>query len=1096
MTLQDITNEYKPSGSVKKRLAKMLLQNSKHKISGAAGSIIPFYAAMLKKEKSQFQLIIMQDREEAAYLYNDLTTIIKSEDIFMLPSSYRRNFNDDNKDVDSVFARTEVLSKIHNQEISVLISFPEALAELVVSKDVLRENTIKVSKGSNFQMQKLVEDLSDKGFRRTDFVYEPGEFAVRGSIIDAFSYSEELPIRIDFFGNEIDSIRFFNPETQISEKTIINANIVPDVSEVNNSETTKDILSYIDIPATIWLKDGMSLYDKLDKICKEAPNKFCTKDRMMDYISNSTVMEWGSDVFFRGSDINLNTEAQISYNKNFDILGESLQNYQSKEYKIYICSTNEKQYQRLADIFIDKGYDIKMNYVNETIHEGFIDHNTKICVLTEHQIFDRYHKYRLKSSRMSKTRENISIQELSQLHPGDYVVHVDHGIGRFGGLVKVNNGGNEQESIRLVYKNNSELYVGLHSLHKISKYRSKDGEPPTVNKLGGEAWNRLKQKAKSKVKDIAKELISLYAKRKSEKAFAFSPDTYLQEEMEASFIYDETADQIGAINAVKKDMEANNVMDRLVCGDVGFGKTEVAIRAAFKAVADSKQVAVLVPTTILAFQHYNTFLSRLKDMPCRVEYISRMRKPAAIKSILKDLQEGRIDILIGTHRVTAKDIHFKDLGLLIIDEEQKFGVSVKEKLKHLKLNVDTITMTATPIPRTLQFSLMGARDMSIIRTPPLNRYPIVTELHRFNNDIIREAISFEISRGGQVFFINNRIDALKDLAVLIKSLLPKINVCIVHGQMQGSEMEGIMYDFIRGDYDVLLATTIIESGLDIPNANTIIINNAQNYGLSDLHQLRGRVGRSNKKAYCYLLAPSQELINSDAKRRLKAIEDFSGLGSGFNIAMQDLDIRGAGNILGAEQSGFVSEIGYETYQKILNEALLELKEEGYEGGIDIKNIQSSDCNIDTDFDALIPEAYVYNIAERIKLYREFDNIQQSSQLEKIKNELTDRFGKIPKQLMNLFKIIEVKILLKELHIEKLIVKSSIMMMYPPSNSSSSYYSSNEFRLLLSYIGTLGDRCKLVEKNNKLYIKFFNIGKVHEMYDVVNNIYSFVFNKPI
>lgn len=691
----------------------------------------------------------------------------------------------------------------------------------------------------------------------------------------------------------------------------------------------------------------------------------------------------------------------------------------------------------------------------------------RICVYTEHQIFDRYHKYKLQTTRIRKGRESITLGELQNLHPGDYVVHVDHGIGRFGGLVKINNNGKEQEAIRLVYKNNSELYVGLYSLHKISKYKGKDGVPPTVNRLGGTAWNQLKQKTKSRVKDIARELIALYAKRKKERAYAFSKDSYLQEEMEASFMYEETPDQMKAIEAVKSDMERPEVMDRLVCGDVGFGKTEVAIRAAFKAVADSKQVAVLVPTTILAFQHYNTFLKRLEGMPCRVEYISRMRKSADVKKVLAALKEGKVDIIIGTHRLTGKDVVFKDLGLLIIDEEQKFGVGVKEKLKSLKVNVDTITMTATPIPRTLQFSLMGARDMSIIRTAPPNRYPIVTELHRFDEKLIREAILYEISRNGQVFFIHNRVENIRDIQDMLHRIVPQVKTCVAHGQMPGEELEKTMHDFIRGDYDVLIATTIIESGLDIPNANTMIINQAQNYGLSDLHQLRGRVGRSNKKAFCYLLTPSLELMNPDARRRLKAIEDFSGLGSGFNIAMQDLDIRGAGNILGAEQSGFISEIGYETYQRILNEALLELRDEEFPdlsaGREDACKEYVAECSIETDFEILIPETYVENVSERIRLYRELDNIEEGSQLEKFAKELQDRFGELPVQVKGLIEIVKIRKKCQALGIERVLVKNGKMITYFVGEQTSPFYSSAVFTRLLKFVQRQELPCRMNEK---------------------------------
>jgi len=821
-----------------------------------------------------------------------------------------------------------------------------------------------------------------------------------------------------------------------------------------------------------------------------------TSDSLFRTIEGNNVVEWGPELFFRGEVIRLEAEVQPAVNKQFDLLAEHLLDKQMDQYTVYLCSTNDMQLQRLRDIFSDKGHEVNFVPVEGTIHEGFSDAQIKVCIYTEHQIFDRYQKYRLKTSQIRKGRESITISELQNLHPGDYVVHIDHGIGRFGGLAKIDNDGKIQEAIRLVYKNNSELYVSLHSLHKISKYKGKDGEPPTVSKLGGEAWNKLKQRTKSRVKDIARELIALYAKRRREEAYAFSKDSFLQDEMEASFMYEETPDQMKAIEAVKADMESPHVMDRLVCGDVGFGKTEVAIRAAFKAVADSKQVAVLVPTTVLAYQHYNTFKKRLEGMPCRIEYISRMKKSADIKRILKDLEAGKVDIIIGTHRLTSNDIKFKDLGLLVIDEEQKFGVAVKEKLKRLKLNVDTITMTATPIPRTLQFSLMGARDMSIIRTAPPNRYPIVTELHRFDEKVIKDAISYEVSRGGQVFFIHNRVDNIRDIQYMIHRLIPGIKSCVGHGQMSGEELETVMHDFVRGDYDVLIATTIVESGLDIPNANTIIINQAQNYGLSDLHQLRGRVGRSNRKAFCYLLAPPLELVNADARRRLKAIEDFSGLGSGFNIAMQDLDIRGAGNILGGEQSGFIAEVGYETYQRILNEALVELRDEEFpelqKEHPDEPEAFASDCVIDTDFALLIPDTYVENVSERIRLYRELDNIANEEALQRFEIEMKDRFGEIPAPVVGLMEVVRIRQRCIGLGIERLMVKNNKMIVYFISDQNSPFYASPVFSELLKFIQKQVIPCKISEKNDKLSLVFTNIADINRVSEITREMRDFAY----
>ena len=790
------------------------------------------------------------------------------------------------------------------------------------------------------------------------------------------------------------------------------------------------------------------------------------------------------------------TVAQPIFHKNFDLVAESFRDYLSRNYTLYICSDSLKQTDRIRAIFEDRGDNISFTPVERTLHEGFADDTLRLCIFTDHQLFDRFHKYNLKSDKARSGKVALSLKELNQFTPGDYVVHIDHGIGRFGGLTKIDNDGKIQEAIRLVYKNNSELYVSLHSLHKISKYKGKDGEPPTVSKLGGEAWNKLKQRTKSRVKDIARELIALYAKRRREEAYAFSKDSFLQDEMEASFMYEETPDQMKAIEAVKADMESPHVMDRLVCGDVGFGKTEVAIRAAFKAVADSKQVAVLVPTTVLAYQHYNTFKKRLEGMPCRIEYISRMKKSADIKRILKDLEAGKVDIIIGTHRLTSNDIKFKDLGLLVIDEEQKFGVAVKEKLKRLKLNVDTITMTATPIPRTLQFSLMGARDMSIIRTAPPNRYPIVTELHRFDEKVIKDAISYEVSRGGQVFFIHNRVDNIRDIQYMIHRLIPGIKSCVGHGQMSGEELETVMHDFVRGDYDVLIATTIVESGLDIPNANTIIINQAQNYGLSDLHQLRGRVGRSNRKAFCYLLAPPLELVNADARRRLKAIEDFSGLGSGFNIAMQDLDIRGAGNILGGEQSGFIAEVGYETYQRILNEALVELRDEEFP---ELQKVHpdepmafATDCVIDTDFALLIPDTYVENVSERIRLYRELDNIANEEALQRFEIEMKDRFGEIPAPVVGLMEVVRIRQRCIDLGIERLMVKNNKMVVYFISDQNSPFYASPVFSELLKFIQKQVIPCKISEKNDKLSLVFTSIADINRVSEITREMRDFAY----
>ena len=1095
MDTKDLLRKYLSAKVVGRLVARLETSaDRKLRLVGNAGSVTALLAGAVRAKLPAMQVVVLDDREEAAYFYNDLITFVESKRVAFLPSSYRRMVKEEEKDNDSVLVRTEVLNNISNGAVEMLVTYPEALAEQVVDKEVLGNMSMTVRRGDRLSISFVENLLVEYGFERSDFVYEPGQFSIRGSIVDVYSYAEEWPVRIDFFGDEVETLRFFDVETQLSDQLAEQVSIVPDLSgnaEEGHLKHT-DLMEYFAEKPVWWVKNGMFLHDRVEALVKEAGEELLTSGkRLMDYIEGCRVVEWGPDLYFRGEVVDAACEAQSATNKHFDLLAETLQSRHANGYELYICSNNEMQIQRIRDIFRDKGYSLKFKWINGVLHEGFSDTAEKRCVYTEHQIFDRYHKYRLQTTRLRQGRESITLGELQNLHPGDYVVHIDHGIGRFGGLVKINNNGNEQEAIRLVYKNNSELYVGLHSLHKISKYKGKDGVAPVVNKLGGDAWNKLKQKTKTRVKDIARELIALYARRKAEPAFAFSKDTYLQEEMEVSFMYDETPDQMKAIEAVKADMEQPRVMDRLVCGDVGFGKTEVAIRAAFKAVADSKQVAVLVPTTVLAFQHYNTFSKRLEGMPCRVDYISRMKKSSEVKKTLQDLKEGRVDIIIGTHRLTSKDVVFKDLGLLIIDEEQKFGVGVKEKLKQMKLNVDTLTMTATPIPRTLQFSLMGARDMSIIRTPPPNRYPIVTELHRFDEDLIKEVIQYEIARGGQVFFIHNRVETIRDIQGMLRRVLPQVKTCVAHGQMSGEELEKVMHDFVRGDYDVLIATTIIESGLDIPNANTMIINQAQNYGLSDLHQLRGRVGRSNKKAFCYLLTPPLDMVNAEARRRLKAIEDFSGLGSGFNIAMQDLDIRGAGNILGAEQSGFIAEIGYETYQRILNEAILELKEEEFPDLQDAANADGqafvADCVIESDFEALISESYVENVSERIRLYRELDSIPDEEGLAKFARELEDRFGKVPPQVSDLMEIVRTRRRCLALGVERLSVKNGRMVMYFVGEQSSPFYRSEVFTNLLKFVQQQSVPCRFNEKNDKLSLIFNDVKQVKQMSEIVGKM---------
>ena len=1100
LNTKDLLQKYLSARAVKK-LTELLTTRSdrKYRLVNNAGSVTSLIVGAMRITRPGLRVVVLNDREEAAYFYNDILALADEKQIAFLPSSYRRMIKEEEKDNDSVLVRTEVLNNIRNGEVDTLITYPEALAEKVVDREVLARMSMVVNQGDALSISFVENLLVEYGFERNDFVYEPGQFSIRGSIVDVYSFAEEQPVRIDFFGDEVESIRFFDIETQLSDKKTGKVSIVPDLSGKTEAGGFKhtDLSSYFSVKPVWWIKNGMFLHDKVKALYAEAGEELVTSaEGLMNYLEDCHVVEWGPDMYFRGETIDVACEPQPPTNKHFDLLAETLQSRQANDYRLYICSNNEMQIQRIRDIFKDKGYEIGFTWLEGVIHEGFSDSNEKICVYTEHQIFDRYHKYRLQTTRIRQGRESITLGELQNLHPGDYVVHIDHGIGRFGGLVKINNDGNEQEAIRLVYKNNSELYVGLHSLHKISKYKGKDGVPPVVNKLGGDAWNKLKQKTKSRVKDIARELIALYARRKKEAAFAFSKDSYLQEEMEVSFMYDETPDQIKAIEAVKADMEKPQVMDRLICGDVGFGKTEVAIRAAFKAVADSKQVAVLVPTTVLAYQHYHTFSRRLEGMPCRVEYISRMKKPGEIKKILNDLKEGKVDIIIGTHRLTSKDVVFKDLGLLIVDEEQKFGVGVKEKLKTLKLNVDTLTMTATPIPRTLQFSLMGARDMSIIRTPPPNRYPIVTELHRFDEQLIKEVILYEMARNGQVFFIHNRVETIRDIQGMLQRIVPQVKTCVAHGQMEGEELEKVMHDFVRGDYDVLIATTIIESGLDIPNANTIIINQAQNFGLSDLHQMRGRVGRSNKKAFCYLLAPPLSSLTAEGKRRLQAIENFSDLGSGIHIAMQDLDIRGAGNLLGAEQSGFIADLGYETYQKILAEAVHELRNDEFaelyadeikgEGQISGEEFVD-ECQIESDLELLLPATYVTGSSERMLLYRELDGLTLDKDVDAFRFRLEDRFGPVPPETEELLRIVPLRRLAARLGAEKIFLKGGRMTLFFVSNPDSPFYQSQAFGKMIDYMMKYTRRCDLREQNGRRSMLIKDVTNVETAVSVLQEV---------
>jgi len=1068
------------------------------------GSAKSFFINSIIGNNRNSQLIILNDKETAAYFSNDLALFENKNNIFFFPSSYKRSILYGQDDKDNLLMRAETLQRLANGEQTIIITHPEAIIEKVVPKNKIQQVILPLHISEKVTIDFIQDVLDEYQFQYVDLVYEPGQYSIRGSIIDIFSFASDYPFRIDFFGDEIESIRSFDIETQLSIKQFENIHIVPNIvspDEINSElNLSQSIFEFIPSDSTIWFEDIQYTLDKISeiesKIEKENFQKIIDSNLAKNQIKNFTLVEFGIHNSLGSHEIYFNTSHQPVFNKNFELLANNITENTEKLFTTYILSDNEKQIERLQAIFNDIRPGIEFNPVLHTIHEGFIDHDLKLCIYTDHQIFGRYHKFKIKSS-LSK-KEQLTIQELTSLHPGDYVVHIDHGIGKFGGLEKIEKNGKKQEAIKLVYRDRDTLYVSIHALHKISKYKGKDSEPPKIYKLGSGAWQKLKQNTKNKVKDIARELILLYAQRKNQRGFTFSPDSYLQRELESSFLYEDTPDQLTTTIAVKEDMESDTPMDRLVCGDVGFGKTEIAIRAAFKAVADNKQVAVLVPTTILALQHYQTFKERLADFPCIVEYISRLRTKKQQTEVIKKLTEGKVDILIGTHKLVGKEVQFKDLGLLIIDEEQKFGVSVKENLKKLKVNVDTLTLTATPIPRTLQFSMMGARDLSIINTPPPNRYPIITELHTFNEDIIKEAIEYEFQRNGQVFFIHNRVQNINEIETIINKLCPEVRTVVAHGQMHGNDLEKVMLDFINYEYDVLIATTIIESGLDIPNANTIIINNAQNFGLSDLHQLRGRVGRSNKKAFCYLLAPPLISLTQEARRRLTAIEEFSELGSGFNIAMQDLDIRGAGNLLGAEQSGFITDIGFETYHRILNEAIMELKESEFKELYESENQKEinkqisnqkfiTDCQIETDLEILIPENYISNISERIRLYRELDNINTEDKLIEFENHLIDRFGKIPKETKELINIVRLRREAIGLGFEKIILRNAKMMLHFISDQESPYFKSDVFAKILSFVQHHPKNIQLKEVKNKLTLSFENIQNIEKAIETLKQI---------
>lgn len=1080
-----------------------------------ASSAALLFSSFLKEKKFSF-VFVLNDLEEAGYFYHDLVQVNGEEKVMFFPSSYRRAIKYGQKDTANEILRTEVLSRLQKgEEAFCIVTYPDALAEKVVSRKELTDKTLKLQVGEQMDMDVIRKTLSGYGFERVDYVYEPGQYAIRGSILDVFSFSSEYPYRIDFFGDEVESIRTFEVESQLSKEKKQSIAIVPELTRSGGEGVS--FFDFVPSDTLLAMKDFLWTRERIQAVYEEAlspqamaiqAEEGITADSMQRNLTDGSEFTVRAMEFKRiefgtkptgtpQAKIVFDCTAQPVFHKNFDLVSASLKGYLEKGYTLYICSDSVKQADRIRAIFGDRSDRIPFTAVDKTLHEGFTDNTLRCCFFTDHQIFDRFHKYNLRSDKARSGKVALTLKELSQFQPGDYVVHIDHGVGRFAGLVRLPNGNTTQEVIKLVYQNEDVVFVSIHSLHKISKYKGKEGEAPRLNKLGTGAWEKMKERTKTKIKDIARDLIKLYSQRREEKGFAFSLDSFMQHELEASFIYEDTPDQLKTTQEVKSDMERERPMDRLICGDVGFGKTEIAIRAAFKAVADNKQVAVLVPTTVLAFQHFKTFSERLKEFPCRIEYLSRARKSSDVKRILKELKEGEINILIGTHKIIGREVKFKDLGLLIVDEEQKFGVSVKEKLRQLKVNVDTLTMTATPIPRTLQFSLMGARDLSVISTPPPNRYPVQTEVHTFNEDIIREAINFEMSRNGQVFFVNNRIQNLPELEALIHRLVPDARVGVGHGQMDPEQLEKVILDFVNYDYDVLLATTIIESGIDIPNANTIIINSAQNFGLSDLHQMRGRVGRSNKKAFCYLLAPPLTSLTPEAKRRLQAIENFSDLGSGIHIAMQDLDIRGAGNMLGAEQSGFIADLGYETYQKILGEAVKELKNEEF-SDLYAEELKAGEekisgegfveeCTVESDLELLFPADYIPSSSERMLLYRELDSMELDQQVLDFKLRLEDRFGTVPSEGLELMRIVSLRRIAKRLGIERIFLKAGRMILFFVSNPDSLYYQSAAFGKLISYMGRYPRFCNLREQNGKRSMTVKNVTTVETAVSILQEI---------
>ncbi len=1078
-------------------------------LKGLVGSSLSIVISEVFKSTEQPFLVIFDDKEEAAYYLNDLEQLVNTKDVLFYPGSYRRPYQIEETNNANVLLRAEVLNRINSRKKPALIvTYPDALFEKVVTKKELEKNTLKIAVGNELSIDFVNEVLFEYKFKRVDFVTEPGDFSVRGGIVDVFSFSHDEPYRIEFFGDEVDSIRTFDVETQLSTERIKKVSIIPNVANKFIEEKRESFLKYISSKTVVFSKNPSLLFSRIDSFYEKAieafnalsedikhasPDElFCNSEVLKRQFLDYSLVEFGSSAVFSSEAIQYNTKPQPSFNKQFNLLIDDLNDNHNNGIVNYIACVSEQQAKRFHDIFEDSEREVNYKTVVLSLYQGFVDSTHKIAVYTDHQIFDRYHKFHLKNGYAKK--QAITLKELTNLEIGDYVTHIDHGIGKFGGLQKIDVEGKKQEAIKLVYGERDVLYLSIHSLHKITKFNGKDGKPPKVYKLGSKAWKTLKQKTKSRVKEIAFNLIKLYAKRKLRKGFQYAPDSHMQHELEASFIYEDTPDQISSTADIKADMESERPMDRLVCGDVGFGKTEVAIRAAFKAIDNGKQVAVLVPTTILAYQHSRTFSERLKDFPVTVDYVNRFRTAKQKRETLEGLEKGSVDIIIGTHQLANKNVKFKDLGLLIVDEEQKFGVAVKEKLKTIKENVDVLTLTATPIPRTLQFSLMAARDLSVITTPPPNRYPIESHVIRFSEETIRDAVSYEIQRGGQIFFIHNRIENIKEVAGMIQRLVPDAKIGIGHGQLDGKKLEELMLAFMNGEFDVLVSTTIVESGLDVPNANTIFINNANNFGLSDLHQMRGRVGRSNKKAFCYFITPEYSAMTTDARKRITALEQFTELGSGFNIAMKDLEIRGAGDLLGGEQSGFINDIGFDTYQKILNEAIEELKESEF---ADLYKDDGKpktfvkDVTIDTDFELLFPDDYVNNITERLNLYTKLNDTKTEEALQKFESEIIDRFGEMPTQVSDLLDSVRLKWIATKIGVEKLIMKQSKLIGYFIQDQNSAFYQSDNFSRVLQYVQRNATKCKMKEKQTRnglrLLITFNNITSTSKALKVLSEL---------